>query len=52
MKALGTLGSGNHFLELQRVSEIVDGETANLESFRESGCGNDSFWLAVPPSVQ
>ena len=28
MKALGTLGSGNHFLELQRVSEIVDDETA------------------------
>ncbi len=28
MKALGTLGSGNHFLELQRVSEIVDEETA------------------------
>jgi len=28
MKALGTLGSGNHFLELQRVSEIVEDETA------------------------
>ena len=28
MRALGTLGSGNHFLELQRVSEIVDAETA------------------------
>ena len=28
LRALGTLGSGNHFLELQRVSEIVDEETA------------------------
>ena len=28
MKALGTLGSGNHFLELQRISQIVDTGTA------------------------
>ncbi len=25
---IGTLGSGNHFLEIQRVSEIFDGKTA------------------------
>jgi tRNA-splicing ligase RtcB len=28
LRALGTLGSGNHFLELQRVSEIADEETS------------------------
>lgn len=28
LRALGTLGSGNHFLELQRVSEIADVETS------------------------
>ncbi len=28
LRALGTLGSGNHFLELQSVERIVDSETA------------------------
>ena len=28
MRALGTLGSGNHFLELQKVSEIADEKTS------------------------
>lgn len=28
LRALGTLGSGNHFLELQSVEKIVDSETA------------------------
>ena len=28
MKSLGTLGSGNHFLELQTVSDVVDEATA------------------------
>lgn len=28
LRALGTLGSGNHFLELQRVSEIADEKTS------------------------
>ena len=36
MKALGTLGSGNHFLELQRVSEIVDSETAQHWNLSEN----------------
>ena len=26
---IGTIGGGNHFLELQRVAEIYDGQTAN-----------------------
>ena len=28
LKSLGTLGSGNHFLELQTVGSVVDHETA------------------------
>jgi tRNA-splicing ligase RtcB len=32
---LGTVGSGNHFLELQRVDEVVDGETAAAFGLRE-----------------
>ena len=28
LRALGTLGSGNHFLELQTVGKTVDAETA------------------------
>ena len=28
MSSMGTLGSGNHFAELQAVEEVVDGETA------------------------
>lgn len=36
MRALGTLGSGNHFLELQRVSEIVDAETAKKWNLSEN----------------
>lgn len=31
---LGTLGSGNHFLELQRVEEIFDSEAADLFGLR------------------
>ena len=30
MKALGTLGSGNHFLELQTVQSIEDSNPHNL----------------------
>lgn len=36
MRALGTLGSGNHFLELQRVSEIVDAKTAKKWKLSEN----------------
>jgi tRNA-splicing ligase RtcB len=36
LKALGTLGSGNHFLELQRVSEIVEAETAREWNLSEN----------------
>ena len=36
LKALGTLGSGNHFLELQRVSEIVDAETSQQWGLSEN----------------
>jgi tRNA-splicing ligase RtcB len=34
---LGTLGSGNHFLEIQRVDEIYDTETANVMGIQEIG---------------
>ena len=33
---LGTLGSGNHFLELQRVARIIDSETAAAFGLREN----------------
>ena len=36
LKALGTLGSGNHFLELQKVSQIVDHETAQQWNLDEN----------------
>jgi len=32
---IGTLGSGNHFLELQRVERIVDGDAARTFGLRE-----------------
>jgi tRNA-splicing ligase RtcB len=34
---LGTLGSGNHFLEIQRVEEIFDPETAAVFGLRHPG---------------
>jgi len=34
---LGTLGSGNHFLEVQRVDEIYDADTANVMGITEIG---------------
>ncbi len=34
---LGTLGAGNHFLEIQRVDEIFDDETARAYGIREIG---------------
>jgi tRNA-splicing ligase RtcB len=34
---LGTLGSGNHFLEIQKVDEIFDPETARSFGIREPG---------------
>ncbi|MFQ5815451.1 MAG: RtcB family protein, partial [Candidatus Hydrothermarchaeaceae archaeon] len=34
---LGTLGSGNHFLELQRVEEIYDAEMARAFGIEEEG---------------
>lgn len=34
---LGTLGSGNHFLEVQRVEEIHDPETAQIFGLRHVG---------------
>jgi len=35
MKALGTLGSGNHFLELQVVDRVVDRDAASAYGLRE-----------------
>ena len=35
MKALGTLGSGNHFLELQVVDRVEDGSAAAAYGLRE-----------------
>ena len=34
---LGTMGSGNHFLEIQRVDEIYDRETANVMGIQDIG---------------
>jgi len=34
---LGTLGSGNHFLEIQRVEEIYDAKTAAIFGLRDPG---------------
>ncbi len=36
---LGTLGSGNHFLEIQRVDEIYDPDTANVMGIQDSRTG-------------
>ncbi|MFH1173593.1 MAG: RtcB family protein [archaeon] len=37
IKQLGTLGSGNHFLELQLVDKILDKNTANAFGIRHEG---------------
>lgn len=34
---LGTLGSGNHFLEIQRIEEIFDPDTARVFGLHETG---------------
>jgi len=34
---LGTLGSGNHFIEIQVISEIYDSETANIFGIKTRG---------------
>jgi tRNA-splicing ligase RtcB len=33
---MGTLGSGNHYLEVQKVARILDSKTANLFGIREN----------------
>lgn len=50
LEQLGTLGSGNHFLEIQVVEEVVDAETARLFGIGEPGrlavmihCGSRGF---------
>ncbi len=46
---IGTLGSGNHFLEIQRVSEVYDAETAKAFGLELDGvslmihCGSRGF---------
>jgi tRNA-splicing ligase RtcB len=47
---IGTLGSGNHFLEIQKVDKIFDPETAKVFGIREEGqvtvmihCGSRGF---------
>lgn len=47
---LGTLGSGNHFLEIQRVDEILDAKAAKTFGIEEEGqvtvmihCGSRGF---------
>lgn len=32
---IGTIGGGNHFLEVQRVAEVYDGQTANAWNIRK-----------------
>jgi tRNA-splicing ligase RtcB len=34
---LGTLGSGNHFLEIQKIEEIYDEETAKIFGLKKNG---------------
>ncbi len=34
---LGTLGAGNHFLEVQEITDILDSETANKWGLKEKG---------------
>ena len=44
---VGTLGSGNHFLEIQKVDEIFDEETAKkFGLFKNQIVVNDSYWFA------
>ena len=35
---MGTLGSGNHYLEVQEVTEIFDEEAANAFGLRKGEC--------------
>jgi tRNA-splicing ligase RtcB len=35
---LGTLGSGNHFVELDRVQEVLDARTASRFGLEQGGC--------------
>ena len=32
---IGTIGGGNHFLEVQRIAEIYDGQTANAWNLKK-----------------
>lgn len=36
-KSLGTLGSGNHFLEIETVNKVLDGEAAKIFGIGEEG---------------
>lgn len=36
---IGTIGGGNHFLEVQRVAEIYDGQTANAWNLKKGTWG-------------
>ena len=36
---IGTIGGGNHFLEVQRVAEIYDGQTANAWNLKKGDVG-------------
>ena len=37
LNQLGSLGGGNHFLEIQRIDEVYDGETARVFGLGEPG---------------
>jgi len=37
-REMGTLGSGNHYLEVQEISEIFDGATADAFGLRQGEC--------------
>jgi tRNA-splicing ligase RtcB len=37
LSQIGTLGSGNHFLEIQKVDRVFDPETASVFGIREEG---------------
>lgn len=40
--SLGTIGGGNHFVELQRIEDIVD-----PQRFEELALGHDRLWMMV-----
>ena len=45
LSSLGSIGRGNHFLEIQAVDEIIDSKGKMLWFRRGSTDGDDPYWF-------